>query len=154
MFSVRCSLLTLAARAAYLAPASPCELNIDHNLRAELIQYMNTVTTDKDAATKAHIESTSLGTVQASQLQTMVKLYERIQMHVFRLMATDSVPKFCKTERVGSDSFLHFSLVLYAFFESLASTSSLLPGLCAGTRSASTSPSREVQDPGLNHSRR
>ena len=63
---------------------------------------MNTVTTDKDAATKAHIDAASLGTVQASQLQNMVKLYERIQQHVFRLMATDSVPKFCKTERVGA----------------------------------------------------
>jgi len=35
----------------------------------------------------------------ATQLQTMIKLYERIQTHVFRLMATDSVPKFIKTSR-------------------------------------------------------
>lgn len=32
-------------------------------------------------------------TLHASQLQTMVKLYERIQGYIFRLMATDSVPK-------------------------------------------------------------
>lgn len=37
--------------------------------------------------------------LHASQVQTMVKLYERIQGYIFRLMATDSVPKFCKTER-------------------------------------------------------
>ena len=29
----------------------------------------------------------------ATQLQVMIRLYERIQTHVFRLMATDSVPK-------------------------------------------------------------
>lgn len=40
-------------------------------------------------------------TAQASQLQTLVKMYERIQQYIFRLMATDSVPKFCKTERVS-----------------------------------------------------
>lgn len=37
--------------------------------------------------------------VHASNLQAMVKLYERIQGYIFRLMATDSIPKFIKTER-------------------------------------------------------
>ncbi|KAK8864196.1 hypothetical protein IAR55_001442 [Kwoniella newhampshirensis] len=83
----------------YLAPASPCELNIDHNLRAELIAYMNQITADKDAGIKGHIEPGIGNTLHASQLQTLVKLYERIQVYIFRLMATDSVPKFCKTER-------------------------------------------------------
>ncbi|WVO16387.1 hypothetical protein L204_104062 [Cryptococcus depauperatus] len=83
----------------YLVPASPCELNIDHNLRAELIAYMNQITADKDAGVKGQIEPGIGNTLHASQLQTMVKLYERIQVYIFRLMATDSVPKFCKTER-------------------------------------------------------
>ncbi|WRT66148.1 uncharacterized protein IL334_003101 [Kwoniella shivajii] len=83
----------------YLAPASPCELNIDHTLRAELIGYMNQITADKDAGIKGRIEPGIGNTLHASQLQTMVKLYERIQVYIFRLMATDSVPKFCKTER-------------------------------------------------------
>jgi hypothetical protein len=90
---------------AYLAPASPCELNIDHNLRAELISYMNQITSDKDAGVKGHIEPGVGNTLHASQLQTMVKLYERIQTYIFRLMATDSVPKVgsspCK--RLGRD---------------------------------------------------
>ncbi|MCO5576056.1 hypothetical protein L7F22_029863 [Adiantum nelumboides] len=30
----------------YLAPASPCELNIEHNLRSELVSYMNKVFND------------------------------------------------------------------------------------------------------------
>ncbi|OXC64077.1 hypothetical protein AYX13_06387 [Cryptococcus neoformans] len=82
----------------YLAPASPCELNIDHNLRAELVSYMNQIAADKEAGVKGHIEPGVGNTLHASQLQTMVKLYERIQVYIFRLMATDSVPKFCKTE--------------------------------------------------------
>ncbi|WVQ82179.1 hypothetical protein IAT38_004307 [Cryptococcus sp. DSM 104549] len=93
----------------YLAPASPCELNIDHNLRAELIAYMNQITADKDAGVKGHIEPGIGNTLHASQLQTMVKLYERIQVYIFRLMATDSVPKFCKTER--------FLTLMQQFFE-------------------------------------
>ncbi|KAK4688035.1 GTPase-activating protein SST2, partial [Tremellales sp. Uapishka_1] len=84
---------------SYLAPASPCELNIDHNLRGELITYMNQVMSDKDAGLKGTLEPGIGNTLHASQLQTMVKLYERIQGYIFRLMATDSVPKFVKTER-------------------------------------------------------
>ncbi|KAI9639533.1 regulator of G protein signaling domain-containing protein [Dioszegia hungarica] len=83
----------------YLAPASPCELNIDHGLRGELISYMTQVTSDKDAGIKGHIDPIVGNALHASQLQTMVKLYERIQGYIFRLMATDSVPKFVKTDR-------------------------------------------------------
>lgn len=31
--------------------------------------------------------------MHASQLQTMLRMYERVQTYIFRLMATDSVPK-------------------------------------------------------------
>ena len=78
---------------AYLAPASPNELNIDHNLRAELISYMNQITSDKDGGIKGSMEPGTGETLHASQLQVMVKLYERIQGYIFRLMATDAVPK-------------------------------------------------------------
>ena len=55
---------------------------------------MNTITADKDAGSKGHLEpNANASNVQASQLQTMVRLYERIQNYIFRLMATDSVPK-------------------------------------------------------------
>lgn len=77
---------------AYLAPASPCELNIDHQLRGELISYMNEILEDKNAD-KAEILPGVGNSLHASQLQNMVFLYERIQTHIFRLMATDSVPK-------------------------------------------------------------
>ncbi|EST04728.1 Regulator of G protein signaling domain protein [Kalmanozyma brasiliensis GHG001] len=122
----------------YLAPSSPCELNIDHNLRTELILYMNKILADaKLTSYPSHIASPSTSTLHlssstagsdanvghageptsieerkaavvskrlriplhASQLQVMVRLYERIQDYIFRLMATDSVPRFIKDAR-------------------------------------------------------
>ncbi|TKY86135.1 hypothetical protein EX895_004960 [Sporisorium graminicola] len=122
----------------YLAPSSPCELNIDHNLRTELILYMNKILAEaKISSLSSQSASPSTSTTQlgatltgsdaphgqtneatsieerkaavvakrlriplhASQLQVMVRLYERIQDHVFRLMATDSVPRFIKDAR-------------------------------------------------------
>lgn len=122
----------------YLAPSSPCELNIDHNLRTELILYMNKILAEaKITSASSYTASPSASTTQlsatltgsdiahgqageaasieerkaavvakririplhASQLQVMVRLYERIQDHVFRLMATDSVPRFIKDSR-------------------------------------------------------
>lgn len=158
----------------YLAPASPCELNIEHNLRTELVNYMTKVLTEARATSGAEgggvttvraqdlaprgeggaafpsslagPRSASAGTptsgrgrpsidldgsssnastaaaalgpnasveerkntvfasmprapLHASQLQTIVRLYERIQDHTFKLMATDSVPRFIKDSR-------------------------------------------------------
>ena len=42
--------------------------------------------------------------LQASQLQTMVRLYERIQSYIFRLMATDSVPKVSSADESVKES--------------------------------------------------
>jgi hypothetical protein len=85
---------------AYLAPASSCELNIDHNMRGELVAYMTKIVAEVSAkegeqAVKQGILDPAMAakSLHASQLQTMVKLYERIQGYIFRLMATDSVPK-------------------------------------------------------------
>lgn len=120
----------------YLAPSSPCELNIDHNLRTELILYMNKILaeakissassqTASPSASATQLSTTLTGSdtphageaasieerkaavmakrmripLHASQLQVMVKLYERIQDYIFRLMATDSVPRFIKDAR-------------------------------------------------------
>jgi len=84
----------------YLAPSSQCELNIDHGLRNELVAYLNEVMTDLTGkAFQGRVEPEQANAVNATQLQTMIRLYERIQTHVFRLMATDSVPKFIKTPR-------------------------------------------------------
>lgn len=77
----------------YLAPASPSELNIDHTLRNELVAYLSEVVTNMGKTFNGRVEQDQMSAFNATQLQTMIRLYERIQTHVFRLMATDSVPK-------------------------------------------------------------
>ncbi|KDR83492.1 hypothetical protein GALMADRAFT_219319 [Galerina marginata CBS 339.88] len=84
----------------YLAPSSQCELNIDHGLRNELVKYLEEVVTSLTGkAFQGRVEPEQANAFNATQLQTMIRLYERIQIHVFRLMATDSVPKFIKTPK-------------------------------------------------------
>jgi len=84
----------------YLAPSSQCELNIDHNLRTDLVKYLEEVVTTLTGKTfKGRVEPDQVNAFNATQLQKMIQLYERIQMHVFRLMATDSVPRFIKTPK-------------------------------------------------------
>jgi GTPase-activating protein SST2 len=79
---------------SYLAPSSHCELNIDHALRNELINYLTDVMTGLTGKTfTGYVDPELAKDVTATQLQHMIRVYERIQAHVFRLMATDSVPK-------------------------------------------------------------
>ena len=78
----------------YLAPSSQCELNIDHGLRNELSAYLNEVMTGLTGkAFQGRVELEQASAFNATQLQSLIELYKRIQTHVFRLMATDSVPK-------------------------------------------------------------
>jgi hypothetical protein len=60
-------------------------------------------TSSRDGLANGSLDpGSALGTLQASQLQTMVRLYERIQGYIFRLMATDSVPKVsCRHESLA-----------------------------------------------------
>ncbi|ELR07510.1 hypothetical protein VC83_02109 [Pseudogymnoascus destructans] len=68
---------------AFLAPGSPCELNIDHLLRSQLASRM----------TKA----VGRGDAMIESLKEVIKLFEEAQLSVFKLMASDSVPKFMKS---------------------------------------------------------
>ena len=78
----------------YLAQSSQCELNIDHGLRNELSGYLSDVIQNLTGkAFQGRVEMEQANAFNATQLQTMIRLYERIQTHVFRLMAKDSVPK-------------------------------------------------------------
>ncbi|CAE6411834.1 unnamed protein product [Rhizoctonia solani] len=85
----------------YLAPQSHCELNIDHALRNELYAYVEDVFTDNGFSRSGpgSVGPKEAASFNATQLQNLIKLYERIQLHVFRLMATDSLSKFVKTPR-------------------------------------------------------
>jgi hypothetical protein len=90
----------------YLAPSSPLELNIDHGIRNDLVAYLNQVLTESTgkAFNVGRMETDQANAFSATQLQTMIRLYEKIQLQVFRLMAEDSVPK---VKWLSSEAFQH-----------------------------------------------
>jgi len=67
---------------AFLAPGSPNELNIDHSLRTQLATRMTRAVGD-DAA-------------MLQSLNEVASLFEKAQNSIFKLMSSDSVPKFVK----------------------------------------------------------
>jgi len=78
----------------YLAPSSQCELDIDHGLRKDLVKYLEHVITNlMGTALQGRVAPEQANAFNATQLQMMIGFYDRIQGHVFRLMAIDSVPK-------------------------------------------------------------
>jgi hypothetical protein len=78
----------------FLAGGAQQELNIDHSLRNELSAYLNQVVSQITGKPfSGRVELDHMSQFNATQLQMLISLYERIQTHVFRLMATDSVPK-------------------------------------------------------------
>ncbi|GAA5985167.1 hypothetical protein JCM5350_004256 [Sporobolomyces pararoseus] len=85
----------------YLAPLSPNELNIDHNLRADVVNYVNRCLTEVGAKSSGSADpdpTEAVPPLRATQVQTLLRQYERIQEHIFRLLATDQVPRFIRTE--------------------------------------------------------
>ena len=78
----------------YLAPSSSSELNIDYGLRSDLHKFLEDVVTSLTGKPfQGQVEPEQAAAFNATQLHTMIRHYERIQLHVFRLMSTDSVPK-------------------------------------------------------------
>ncbi|KAL8896948.1 MAG: hypothetical protein Q9207_007468 [Kuettlingeria erythrocarpa] len=73
---------------AFLAPGSPCELNIDHNLRNSLAGRMTRAVGDDSAMLQG--------------LQEVVALFKEAQLSVFKLMSSDSVPKFLKEPKYAA----------------------------------------------------
>lgn len=63
---------------AFLAPGSPCELNIDHTLRTALAARMTRAVGDDDAMIKS--------------LDEVARLFDQAQNSVFKLMASVSKP--------------------------------------------------------------
>lgn len=63
---------------AFLAPGSPCELNIDHNLRNSLAGRMTRAVGDDDSLLKS--------------LQEVVGLFRDAQLSVFKLMSSVRKP--------------------------------------------------------------
>jgi hypothetical protein len=70
---------------AFLAPGSPCELNIDHALRNSLASRMTKAVGDDESMLKS--------------LQEVVQLFEMAQTSVFKLMSSVSVAETMKPAR-------------------------------------------------------
>ncbi|KAK2881766.1 hypothetical protein FQN49_000433 [Arthroderma sp. PD_2] len=73
---------------AFLAPGSPCELNIDHALRNSLASRMTRAVGDDASMVKS--------------LTDVVQLFEAAQLSVFKLMSSDSVPKFARDPKYAA----------------------------------------------------
>ncbi|KAF8973293.1 regulator of G protein signaling domain-containing protein [Flammula alnicola] len=86
----------------YLAPSSKCELtfNMDDDLRNELQKCLeDTLEYLTNKALIADVEPAEEPTLSATQLETLIKLYERIQTMAFGVMATVFVPRFIKSSK-------------------------------------------------------
>lgn len=94
----------------YLSPRARSEVNIDHALRQEIIQLV-TSTFSVVAGVTSDIPFTSAGTIQtghqavvinspgAETLKSLFRLYDKVNDHICRIMAQDSVPRFVKTQK-------------------------------------------------------
>ncbi|KAI9495581.1 regulator of G protein signaling domain-containing protein [Zychaea mexicana] len=79
----------------YLAPHALSELNVDHLLRQEMARLVNaTVTIAQDPQSQRVIISTHS---TSQSLRMMLKWFDKVEEHILRLMASDSVPKFIRT---------------------------------------------------------
>lgn len=72
------NLIHLGLYNAFLAPGSPCELNIDHNLRNSLADRMTRAVGDDDS--------------MLNSLHSIVALFKEAQISVFKLMSSVSNP--------------------------------------------------------------
>ncbi|KAI8391005.1 regulator of G protein signaling domain-containing protein [Radiomyces spectabilis] len=84
----------------YLKPGASCELNVEHSLRQEMARLVNSMVSVIPTYTPGQIKPTVvISTPSASQsLRMMLKWFDRVDDHISRLMASDSVPKFVKTK--------------------------------------------------------
>lgn len=73
---------------AFLSPGSPCELNIDHSLRTALAARMTRAVGDNEA--------------MIVSLDEVATLFDQAQNSVFKLMASDSVPKFMREPKYSA----------------------------------------------------
>lgn len=88
LFGILANSLVVGLYNAFLAPGSPCELNIDHALRNSLAARMTKAVGDDDSMIRS--------------LREVVELFELAQTSVFKLMSSDSVPKFIRDPKYSA----------------------------------------------------
>ncbi|KAI9257925.1 regulator of G protein signaling domain-containing protein [Sporodiniella umbellata] len=82
----------------YLDQGAPRELNVEHALCQEMSRIMQSVVTVIPAYSGGGKPTILITAASASQsLRMMLKLLDKVNDHICRLMASDSVPKFVKT---------------------------------------------------------
>lgn len=85
----------------YIETGSPCELNVEHSLRQEIARLVSSIVQVVPSYSPGQVKPTVvISTASTSQsLRMMLKLLDRVNEHICRLMASDSVPKFVKTPK-------------------------------------------------------
>lgn len=90
----------------YVAPGSSREVNIDHILRQEMDQFISSISTVVTSPfVNAPFQNSDTSTVilttsnPANSLRMLIRMLDKVDDHVYRLMAQDSVPKFIRTEK-------------------------------------------------------
>ncbi|KAF7728020.1 hypothetical protein EC973_006785 [Apophysomyces ossiformis] len=93
---------------SYLGRGAPSEVNIDHTLRQDIIQFVTStftvlsgVSKDIPFMSQAHTgHATVTVNIPASQcIIALMQLYDKVNDHICRIMAEDSVPRFMKTAK-------------------------------------------------------
>ncbi|OCH90296.1 regulator of G protein signaling superfamily [Obba rivulosa] len=82
----------------YLAPFGPKQLNLDGDLRRELSAYLSHII--PITITKSHddgVRQRAAVALDGMQSSLMIRLYDRIQKVIFRILAKELVPKFIDT---------------------------------------------------------
>lgn len=83
----------------YLAAGARNELNIEHNLRKEMAKFVTNIVTVLPSYTPGEKSTIVISAHSASHsLRAMMKMLQKVDDHICRLMATDSVPKFLRTK--------------------------------------------------------
>ncbi|KAF7729441.1 hypothetical protein EC973_004421 [Apophysomyces ossiformis] len=85
----------------YLAPGAPSELNVEHGMLQEMARVVSSMVTIVPTYTPGQVKPTIvISTPSTSQsLRIMLKWLDKVEDHICRLMASDSVPKFVRTPK-------------------------------------------------------
>ncbi|PHZ13672.1 uncharacterized protein RHIMIDRAFT_280102 [Rhizopus microsporus ATCC 52813] len=83
----------------YLGPDASCELNIEHNLREEMAEEISHMVTVVHTPGKLNPTVVISAFSAYQSLLTILRWFDKVNDHVFKLMATDSIPKFIKSSQ-------------------------------------------------------
>ncbi|ORZ27247.1 regulator of G protein signaling domain-domain-containing protein, partial [Lobosporangium transversale] len=115
----------------YLAPGAAREVNLPHQMRQDITAYMQAVVRNmgmSDASQSSKVKSQEL---------IHIALFDIIHDHIFRLMSTDSVPKFIKTDK-------YLAVVMKKHKQRKNTTNTIHPNMVASLSAASQSIHEEV----------